>query len=38
VRAGHTARVTALLEARLEIINMEGPGGDRYLLVVVGRM
>ena len=27
VRAGDTARATALLEARPEIINMEGPGG-----------
>jgi hypothetical protein len=30
VRAGHTARVTALLEARPEIINLEGPGGDEH--------
>jgi ankyrin repeat protein len=28
VRAGDTGGVTALLEARPEIINMEGPGGD----------
>jgi len=30
VRAGDRVRATALLEARPEIINMEGPGGDEH--------
>ena len=30
VRAGDTGRVTTLLEARPEIINIEGPGGDEH--------